>query len=263
MTLFAKGNVDVHDTLHSCRIGGELLWNGINEVMRERFPDILVRLKHEIGIRSDALLSLNGAIPQALIDHPLPLGWYNAAGQFGTKLFDADADAVILTIQPDLATAVQRHRETGFLIYPNDADYWPAADRAWFKSQFTPIPSLDAATSMRNMATIIARIREHADVPILIFNLSAIVPGETVHCHQGLGETQATRIRRFNLGLIELSEKTGISIVDVDTIIARAGADRLKVDAIHLTADGYRLVAEEVVRILVDLGVITPAGEPA
>jgi len=30
----------------------------------------------------------------------------------------------------------------------------------------------------------------------------------------------------------------------------------LKIDAMHLTADGYRLVAEEVVRILVDLGVI-------
>jgi hypothetical protein len=56
--------------------------------------------------------------------------------------------------------------------------------------------------------------------------------------------------------LAELSEDLGISIVDVESILARAGADKLKVDAMHLTADGYRLVAEEVVKILVDLGVI-------
>ena len=37
---------------------------------------------------------------------------------------------------------------------------------------------------------------------------------------------------------------------------ARAGADRLKVDAMHLTPEGYRLVAEEVVRILGELGVL-------
>jgi lysophospholipase L1-like esterase len=56
--------------------------------------------------------------------------------------------------------------------------------------------------------------------------------------------------------LTDLSQETGISIVDVDTIIARSGADRLKVDAMHLTPEGYRLVAEEVVRILGDLGIL-------
>jgi hypothetical protein len=56
--------------------------------------------------------------------------------------------------------------------------------------------------------------------------------------------------------LTDLSRETGISIIDVDTIIARSGADRLKVDAMHLTPEGYRLVAEEVVRVLGDLGVL-------
>jgi lysophospholipase L1-like esterase len=93
-------------------------------------------------------------------------------------------------------------------------------------------------------------------VPILIYNVSPVVPGENAHCLQGLGETYSTRCRRFNLGLAELSEEVGISIVDVDSIIARAGADTLKIDAMHLTPDGYRLVAEEVVRVLDDLGVM-------
>jgi hypothetical protein len=34
LTFFIKGNVDVHDSLHSCRIGGGLAWNGINDVFR-------------------------------------------------------------------------------------------------------------------------------------------------------------------------------------------------------------------------------------
>jgi lysophospholipase L1-like esterase len=82
-----------------------------------------------------------------------------------------------------------------------------------------------------------------------------------VHCLQGLGEIYATRIRRFNLGLADLSEATGISIIDVDAIVARAGADRMKLDAIHLAPDGYRLVAEEVVRVLEDLDMFKAEAE--
>jgi lysophospholipase L1-like esterase len=54
-----------------------------------------------------------------------------------------------------------------------------------------------------------------------------------------------------------------VSIVDVDTIIGRAGADEFKLDAMHLTPEGYRLVAEEVVRVLGDLGVMPTVREPA
>jgi lysophospholipase L1-like esterase len=114
---------------------------------------------------------------------------------------------------------------------------------------------------MRNLRAIIGRIRQSSEAPILVYNVSSIVPGETVHCLQGLGEIYSTRCRRFNLGLAELSEETGISVVDVDSIVARAGADKLKIDAMHLTADGYRLVAEEVVRIFIDLGVLSSLQE--
>ena len=100
------------------------------------------------------------------------------------------------------------------------------------------------------------------EAPILVYNVSSIVPGETVHCLQGLGEIYSTRCRRFNLGLAELSEQTGISIIDVDSIVGRAGADKVKLDAMHLTADGYRLVAEEVVRVLGDHGVMPAMEEP-
>ena len=118
---------------------------------------------------------------------------------------------------------------------------------------------LDVDASMANFARIIARIRERSQAAILIYNLSSVVPGERIHSHAGLDELFSTRIRRFNLGLIGLSQETGISIIDVDGLLARAGAEQLKMDAIHLKGEGSRLVAEEVVRVLDDLGCLPPS----
>jgi hypothetical protein len=256
LTVFAKGNVDVHDSLHSCRIGGQICWNGINEVIRRNNPDTLVRLRHETWTRSDALLESSGSTPPEISERHLSLGSYPAASQFSTALFDTDCDAVVLSIMPEIATGLVRHTKAGFLFYPSEADNWSATDRTWLKSNFTRSDPLDVAVSMNNLRLIIEKVRLRADVPVLIYNVSSIGPGDTVHCLQGLGEIFSTRCRRFNIGLADLSQEMGISIIDVDTIIGRAGADKLKLDAMHLTSDGYRLIAEEVVRVLGDLGVL-------
>jgi hypothetical protein len=256
LTLFAKGNVDVHDSLHSCRIGGEVRWNGINEALRGS-SNAIVRLRHEIWTRSDAILEAREAVPVELTERQLPLGSYPAQSQFSTALFNNSADAIILSILGETATPLVKHNRTGFLFYPTEVENWSAADRNWLKSEFTRMDLLDVATSMGNLRRIIDRIREwRDDVPILIYNVCSIIPGETTHFLQGLGEIYSTRCRRFNLGLAELSEELGFSIVDVDSIIGRAGADSYKIDAMHLTPDGYRLVANEVVRVLEDLGLV-------
>lgn len=255
LNIFAKGNVDVHDSLHSCRIGGEVLWNGINDTARRH--GATVRLRHETWTRSDAILHADGNVPAELTNRTLQLGSYPFQSQFSNALFKNNtADAYVFSILGETATSLVRHNQGGFLFYPADSDKWAAADRDWLRSDFTRLDLLDVDTSMQNLRTMIDRIREHSEAPILVYNVSPIVPGETVHCLQGLGETYATRCRRFNLGLAGISEDLGISIVDVDSILARAGADRLKIDAMHLTPEGYQLVAEEVARILVDLDVM-------
>jgi hypothetical protein len=256
LNIFAKGNVDVHDSLHSCRIGGELLWNGINGIVRDRCGAV-VRLRHETWTRSDAILLADGSVPKEVAERELTLGPYPTHSQFSAALFESDeADAFVLSILGETATTILKQNEKGFLFYPAELEQWSSVDRDWLKRDFTRLELLDVETSMRNLRGIIERIRQRSESPILVYNVSSVVPGETIHCLQGLGEIYSTRCRRFNLGLAELSEDLGISIVDVDSILARAGADKLKIDAMHLTADGYRLVAEEVVRILVDLGVI-------
>ena len=147
-----------------------------------------------------------------------------------------------------------RGRDDGHLFYPADVDRWTAADRRWLAQHHDPAPPLEPAESMDNLERVIGRLRGSGTTRILLFNMSPVVPCERIHNHQGLAEGLAQRIRRFNVALVDLSRRTGVSIVDVDAVLAREGAERLKVDAVHLTAAACRLVAEEVVRILDDLG---------
>jgi hypothetical protein len=258
ITLFAKGNLDVRDTLHALRFGERLAWNGLNELLRTRTPSVTARVRHETFTRSDALLEAKGSIPVAFEGQDLPLGAHPLASQYAPRLFEAEADVFVLSIQPDVSVLMLRHRRDGFLFYPNDWRDWPKDDQSWLRANFEPAPPLDVETSMANFAAIIARLRARSAAPILIYNLSAAIPGEYIH--QGFGDLLSTRIRRFNLGLIELSDSTGVSIIDVDRIVAKGGADKMKLDSLHLTGVGARAVAEEVVRVLEDFGVLEPIG---
>ncbi len=254
LTIFAKGNADLRDCLIARRGGAEVRWNGINEVLRATWPAWRAHVRHETFARSDALLGASGAIPESLAAAPLPLASHPAESQFRTRLFDERCDVVILSIQPDVMNALARHRGDGHLLHPDGIEAWSAPDRERLARDYQPVAPLEPDRSMDNLATIVARLREQGAPRILIFNMSPIVPWERIHVHQGLAEGLSERIRRFNLALVGLSRRTGISIVDVDAVLAREGASRLKVDAVHLTAEGCRLVAEEVARILADLG---------
>ena len=254
LTIFAKGNGDLRDSLIARREGGAVAWNGINAARRGTHPGWRAHVRHETLARSDALLAADGTVPESLRDRPLPLGAYPAASQFSTRVFDSAADAAILSIQPDVTNALARHRGDGHLLYPDGIAGWDEAERRRFATDYAPLPPLAPDEAMAHLGRIVARLREAGTPHVLIYNLSPIVPWERVHSHRGLPESLSDRIRRFNLALVALSRETGVSIVDVDALLAREGAARLKVDAVQLNAAGCALVAEEVVRILADLG---------
>jgi hypothetical protein len=257
LVIFAKGNLDLRDSLYSLRLGGKIVWNGLNEILQERFPGTIVRIRHETLTRTDALLATSGRIPSELAASSLALGAYSPASQFSQAVFETRADAYVLSVQPDILNSLLRHRVEDYLFYPYNREQWALAERGWLRQKFFEVAPLDVESSMHNFERVIERIRAFHEVPILIYNMSAVVPGEWVHAYDGLDETLSTRIRRFNLGLVELSRRTAISVIDVDSIFARAGVDRLKIDALHFTPEGCRLIAEETVRILEDLGILT------
>lgn len=256
LSLFAKGNLDVRDSLHSLRLGGELRWNGINSLLREQGGNCTIRVRHETAIGSLPLARAAGTVPELFTDRALPLGHYPLATQFSDALFQTPADAYVLSIQADVQIGLVRHRRDGFLFHPPELASWPADERQWLQAEFEPCGLPDPATALSDLAAVVERLRATTAAPILIYNLSSIVPGETVHCHAGMEDIVSTRIKRFNLGLVELSQRSGVSIIDVDRIVAEHGQHALKLDTTHLTEAGCRAVAGEVLRVLDDYGLL-------
>ncbi len=258
LKIFAKGNVDVFDSLHACRIGGEVVWNGVNELLRARGLGA-ARIRHETSTGARGLLhppATGGplaACPAALESYPLAM-------QASGELFVTDADAIVLSILPDVVMRHFRSRENGGHVYINDQGPLDAAAAAWLAEThvITDLPGVEETHAA--WLEILSRIRAHTQAPVLIYNLSPVGPGPIVHCFLGLEDTLFERIRRFNLMLIKLSEETGVSIIDVESVVAKAGADRAKLDLHHLTGEGARLVAEEVVRVLEDYGLFDDQG---
>ena len=253
LKIFAKGNVDLVESLHGCRVDGRPVWNGVNEVLRARGLQTVIRLRHETSTGGRGLVRPPeadgplGACPEAL--EPFPL-----AMQASQEVFETDADAIILSILPDVAMRQHRSMESGAYVFVNHPGLLDGATADWLGGSHVLADLPTAEEAYGNLFEAIARIRTHTQAPILIYNMSPIAPGPITHCFLGLEDSLAARIRRFNLMLVQLSQRTGVSIVDVESVVAKAGADRVKLDVNHLTGDGNRLVAEEAVRVLEDYG---------
>ena len=254
ITLFAKGNSDLRDSLLYLRQGEKLLWNGINTLVREHHPDFNIRVRHEPWTRSDALLEADGIAPFDLEQAELPHYNHPLKYQFSNALFETPADLYLLSILPDLLNMLARHRENGHLFMPiATGDYGPE-QREWLARNYEPLPLLSVDAALANFEAIVARLRERTGAPVLVFNCTASLPGNSLFSYLGMKDTLLTRIREFNLGLVRLSQRTGIAIVDVDQLFARIGAARMSIDPAHMTAEGCQIVGAEVVRIMDSYG---------
>jgi hypothetical protein len=248
LTVFAKGNSDVADSLFFCSDAGAS-WGGINEALRVQGSNVRVRLRHETFIRSDALAAAQGGMPPALAH--LVFEWpYTANDQFGAGFFDDPADANVLSIQPDVTMKLLRHRASGALFYPGTPQKISKDLMPWLRAECDMMPLMDAGEALKSWKAVVARLRIRSAAPILFYNLSTVAPGDVLANYRGLGPTLTTRIKEFNLALVALSAETGVYIVDVDRLAARHGADALKLDSVRLNTKGSGLVADEVIRIL-------------
>lgn len=254
--LFVKGNADLRDPLHSLRLGRDTLWNGINQTLREAERGLTVRVVHETSIGFAPLLLANGTIPRDVALRAELFGPFPPSSQFSAAVFAPEHASILLSIHGDVSVRVVRHRRTGALLHPYGWERWTEADRAWLTDEYEPVPLVSAQQSMGRLLGIVERIRGISDAPILVGNLSSIMPGDTIHAYLGVGETYAQRVRRFNLALVDAAMQADFSIIDVERIVAEGGAATLRTDAIHLTAEGCRRVAAEVVRILDDYGIL-------
>jgi hypothetical protein len=153
-----------------------------------------------------------------------------------------------------------RHRRDGWLFLPDAVDRLDSDVRSWLERECDNAGPAPIESTLARLEQLIEAVRERLGASVLVYNLSPVLPGERTHCWLGAEDAIGLRVRRFNLGLMELSMRQDFSIVDVDRILAGAGAERLKVDMVHIKAEGLRLVAEEVVRILEERGCFDATG---
>ena len=254
LQIFLKGNSDIADALFGCE-DAHGAWGGLNEAFRTAGITQRVRVVHETAIRSAALLATSGAVPDAL-SH-LDMAWpYSAESQFSNRIFETAADAFVLSLQADLNGKLARHRASGALFSPHTLKGDQAALRAWLRAECDVLGLMSADEAMVDLGNVIDRIRARSAAPILLFNLSESIPGDRSYSLGSLAETLPMRIKRFNLAAMELTRRPGVYIVDVNRIVAEHGAKVLKLDAVRVNSIGSRLLAEEVLRIFAETGLI-------
>ncbi len=262
LRIFAKGNVDVRDSLLWSRVNGQVGWNGLNQLFREQGRRQVARIRHETAIGFDFIPLPDRpapAIAPELLAH-LPAGEsYPLAQQRQTALFEKPADLVVLSLQPDLMNQLALHRASASKFYPEYADRWGPAARDWFARECAPGGLSAVDDAMAALERLLDAIDERLRAAVLVYNICPIVPGERIPSYLGAGDALALRAKRLNLALAELSTQRDFSIVDLERLSASAGAARLKVDMLHFTDEGWRLIAEEVARIAGERGLLDGA----
>jgi len=101
----------------------------------------------------------------------------------------------------------------------------------------------------------IGLIKEKAGAHILVTNAATIAPGLAVHNYsKEAGEPFSLADHRMAYMLVRVSHAEGISIVDVDTLLAGLGGAKHVEAAMVYSDQACAVVADEVVRILEDYG---------
>lgn len=164
---------------------------------------------------------------------------------------------VILSIGPDFARTLYRHREHGFLVDPGG--WWlnqsmgsvlnDMSSVMWFNKTFKKVGRISAEDSMANFTRIIQLIRERTGAHIMMFNLLGVEPGDSTYNFRYRQNSNMMRRREFNLALYDLSRQLDLSIIDVDRILKREGVEE-QVDFAHWPIDRFKPVAEEMFGIL-------------
>ena len=169
---------------------------------------------------------------------------------------------VVLSVLPDLTRTMYRHRETGYLVDPGAA--WlnrlstALADTSfvrWFNERFESMGRLTPEAFAASYRELIPAIRKETGAHVLVLNSLEIEPFDPTHDYSVRNLQSATRRRRFNIALAELSRELDFHVVDVDRVLKENGVER-QVDFSHFPGDRMRAVGAEARRILRGLQVV-------
>ncbi len=104
------------------------------------------------------------------------------------------------------------------------------------------------------LGELVVRLKTLTDAHILVFNASSLDPTQRVFDYSTVSETALERIRRANLALIHVSMGYGISIVDVDRVVAEMGGRDHLDGPLQYSEGVIDALAEELLVITRDIG---------
>lgn len=257
LRLLIFGNTDLADTLLSIDEGGKKLDGALSAQVGEKYQGATKILPSlEPGLRSDILL-------QRLQGKPLPdgvaeMGLHESnfiAAQFHRPSSD-EVDIVALSLEPDVTQEAWRHNSDGYLLTPPPdwEDSWSNEQQAWLKHSFERCGRLSAAQSKQQLLQVIPLIKGELDAHAIVFNCSTVDPADQTYNYHGVGETVALRIQHLNRTIIEISVKEGISVIDVDRVIAELGAIEHVSRVLDYSKQACQTLCEEFLRVMEDIG---------
>lgn len=251
LQVFIKGNRDLEDSLLAAD-------EGLAALVREKYHGAFrIETVHEPCAPSGLLLQqLEGvAPPEELSEQRLGRDGFVTA-QFESRLFEQPADVVVLSLEPEVRHAPWRHRQQGYLFCPPPGweEQWSPGQREWLQERFTRQGLIPVSQFRENFVRLIRAVKQRLKAHVVVYNCSTVDPQDQTHSYRGVGQTLALRVHEFNRALMEVSVLEGISIVDVDRLVAELGANRHLTEALSYSAEAHRTFCREFLRVLEEIG---------
>ncbi len=148
----------------------------------------------------------------------------------------------------DSLDAVAGQGSPDLVVFDLEADIFGSPDH--------PVTGrLDLEAYIADLKAVVDLLKVGRGSHIFFVNASTVDPtGPVRNYHRLTADPIAIRIHKLDLALIELSYQTGISIIDVDRVLAEMGAGRHVRRALDYSPEACAAIADEFVRVLDDYG---------
>jgi hypothetical protein len=251
LRLLAQDSPDVRDSLLG--VGAvEPASSRLDQAIRERYDG---RYTAEVVLDADLAWRLQTvALGLESVDAEPAHGQGSAPGGSPPAALRG-ADVVVLSGQTMLTEPWWRHRASGQLVTPprdwNRSGKEPR--QAWLRAHCRPVDAPAVGELSACLRGMTAAAKDQVGAHLLFYNCSPIDPSDQVFNYYRRPETMVERIRKLNLTLLKLSMETGISIIDVERVVAELGAAEVPT-RLRYTDRAAEAIRDEVVRVLDDIG---------
>lgn len=255
--ILVKGDRDAIDSLLPTTQGAKKLDKSLQDLINEKSDRAFqIEIIYEPGGRSDLWLQQLGKIP-------LPNNSYSSKqletlliGQSPNFLVAVDIDIIVFSTQVEITKNLWKHHETGYLIdIPEDWEQQLSeAEKQEFQQHFSPTGLLSTEQSQANFSQLIQLLKEKTGAYIICYNCCDFDPSDRTTNYHNIGETLRLRIQKLNLALLKLSMQEGISLIDVESLLAELGAAQHVTRGLDYSPEAYQVICQEFLRVITDVG---------